>query len=66
MSEQWRVQIKDKRREPVHTDLVVQAVIAFGRQLWDERRQTVQRSTTANKTLSDPAPRDDEEQERPS
>ncbi len=38
--EQWRVRIRDKRREPVNLDLVVQAIVAFGRQLWEERRAT--------------------------
>jgi hypothetical protein len=33
--EQWRVRIREKRREPINLDMVVQAVVAFGRQLWE-------------------------------
>jgi hypothetical protein len=40
MLEQWRVRIRDKRRESVDLDLVVQAIVAFGRQLWEEQRTT--------------------------
>ncbi len=36
MSSQWRIRVRGKQREPVITDLVVQAVVALGRQLWDE------------------------------
>jgi hypothetical protein len=31
---QWQIRVKGKQREPVNLELVVQAVIALGRQLW--------------------------------
>lgn len=38
MSSQWRIRVRGKQREPINIDLVVQAIIALGRQLWGEQQ----------------------------
>lgn len=39
MQQQWRIRVRGKQREQVNADLLVQAVIALGRQLAEEARQ---------------------------
>jgi len=46
MAAQWRIRVRGKQREPVNVDLVVQAVIALGRQLWDEEQPSVRANET--------------------
>jgi len=38
MTQHWRIQVKGKQRKQVDVDLIVQAILALGRQLADEQR----------------------------
>lgn len=40
MQQQWRIQIRGRQRQQVDSNLLAQAVIALGRQLWDEAQPT--------------------------
>jgi hypothetical protein len=54
MSGQWRIRISGKQREPVDRDLLVQAVIALGRQLRDEEHSSARSAREEGCTTTDP------------
>jgi hypothetical protein len=48
MQQQWRIRVRGQQRKQIDVDLLVQAVIAVGRQLWDESKSTATGTTSSS------------------
>ncbi|HJQ08034.1 MAG TPA: hypothetical protein VJ836_00975 [Candidatus Saccharimonadales bacterium] len=47
---QWYIRIRAVRREPVDTAMLVQALLAFGRQLWEEEQAAKRQAKREQRT----------------